>query len=220
MIINIKNNAINNAGLKHKEAFWIIVISLLTFLSVAVVGGVNVSIRYVFFIVPLCYIVLITMFENLFQIKKWHKTLSYTTAIIMVLFAFFNAAYGTSTKSSAYLFRENAYQISRINTYSEIPLLVITEKDMEEVFAGNLGAFELFDDVYISSKDDLDDDILITSNPQKNSSCIAYIMADELCPEGHGYDLETTLNELFEESDMEYEFITNGRFGKYYYIHK
>ncbi|WP_072418310.1 MULTISPECIES: hypothetical protein [unclassified Ruminococcus] len=100
-----------------------------------------------------------------------------------------------------------------------MPILVIAERDAADVVTGNLKAFELFDKVYMSSKDGLNNDFIKTDDVLKNGSCVIYIMVDKYCTDGHGYDLESTLNDIIEDSDSEYDFISEGRFGEFYYIH-
>lgn len=219
IILKTKNKQSIIQKSELKELVWIFGIFCLTFICATFIGGKDFDIRYIYHIIPFGYIVSIALIEKLLHGIKPQRIISYAATTEMVSFAFFNAAYGTSKNLSEYLFRGTAYVVHRIGTYSELPILVIAERDAADVVTGNLKAFELFDKVYMSSKDGLNNDFIKTDDVLKNGSCVIYIMVDKYCTDGHGYDLESTLNDIIEDSDSEYDFISEGRFGEFYYIH-
>ena len=220
LILKIRHRSEKAPLSKFKEVLWMTVIFLLTFLSVTFIGGVNVAMRYIYFIIPISCIVITVVIGKI--IKSFGERRVYSTAAFAaaVVFAFANAAYGTATDSSTYLYRETAYLVSRIGTYSELPLLVLTERDTAAVATGNLRAFELFDKVYMTSKDDLEEEFIKKDSVIENCSCVVYITVDEDCAKGYGYDLDSTLKEVMANSGTEYKLISKGRFGGFYYVHK
>ena len=220
LILKIRHRSEKAPLSEFKEVLWMTVIFLLTFLSVTFIEGVNVAMRYIYFIIPISCIVITVVIGKI--IKSFGERRVYSTAVFAaaVVFAFANAAYGTATDSSTYLYRETAYLVSRIGTYSELPLLVLTERDTAAVATGNLMAFELFDKVYMTSKDDLEEEFIKKDSVIENCSCVIYITIDKYCPEGYGYDLDSTLNAIMANSGTEYKLISKGRFGAFYYVHK
>lgn len=220
IFLMIKSRISADSGTDTKDSLWMAGIIFLTFVCVTILGGNDVSIRYIYFTIPFSYIVIIKIIEKLLSDRKMNSLLSNAAFMIAIVFAFSNAAYGTSTDSSTYLYKGIAYQVNRISTYSELPLLVITENDTSTAVTGNLRAFEAFENIYMSSMENLVDDFIMTDRVLENSPYVMYITVDKYCPDGYGYDLDATLNDLLTESGAEYEYITKGRYGEYFYVHK
>ncbi|MDE6788846.1 MAG: hypothetical protein K2J47_05930, partial [Ruminococcus sp.] len=198
-----------------KETFWIIGIFVFSFLSVSFIGGEYVYLRYIYYIVPLIYLVAIIVLEKLLQGKSF---LSNVILIIAIIFAISNATYGTSRNYSSYLFHYKLTCKEKLEAYSDKNLYVIVENISTAVPTGNLTQFELFDKIYMSSKDNIIENDMISNTIQEQSACVVYIATDSYWL--NGLDPDRVLNKALINCNAEYEEITEGNLGKFYYIHK
>lgn len=215
IVLNIKDKSISSIVLDLKEIFWIIGIFIFSFLSISFIGGEYVYLRYIYYIVPLIYLIAVIVLEKLLQGKTF---LSNAIRIIAIFFAISNAAYGTSRNYSSYLYRYKSNCKEKIEGYSDKSLYVISEKVSSAVSTGNLTIFELFDKIYMAPKDNIIENDMISNTIQEQGACVVYIATDSYWL--NGFDPDKVLNEALLYCNAEYEYITDGTLGKFYYIHK
>lgn len=208
---NYKHGSLKKPG---KEICWIMGVILLVFFSVSFIGGEYVYLRYVYFIVPLFYIVAITLFEN---ISHGYKKLQAGVIAACVLFSVLNAAVGTAEERSSYLMLDNSAKAAQMNAYSKDNLIVITDRITTAVPTGNMMVFKNFDSVYMDTKNNIVQNNILNDCINDDSECIVFITTDTYWLDG--LDAEETLEEITSAyDDLRYSLITEGILGEYYLI--
>ncbi len=204
--------AVSAAGMK--ETLWMAGITVLSFLSVTFIGGTYVHMRYIYNLIPIGCIAAAALIERLLQGMK----LSDAALIAAAVFAVTNAAYGTLTNSSSYLYRSAAGQARKITALRELPVVFITEHDYAAVPTGNLRVIEQFREVYMAPRDDIAGNDIVSQTVWRSGACVVFVTMDKYWQTG--YDLEETFGQVLTEDDIKYEFISKGRFGEYYLVHR
>lgn len=215
-VLNIKNKSVSMKDFDMKETYWILLVCVFSFLSISFIGGRYVYLRYIYYIIPLIYIVVIVILEKLLQGKT---ILSNFILVMAVLFAISNAILGTVRNYSSYLFQDTVIEKEKLEAYKNQSLYVIVDKPLSSVPTGNLTRFEMFDKIYMAPKDDIIENNMISNTLQEQGACVVYIGTNSFWLNAFNPD-EVLSEALVKNSNAEYEEIAIGGLGEFYYIHE
>lgn len=203
----------NNRITVDTSVLWCLSCLILTMLSVSFIGGEYVYLRYVYFVIPLAYIVAIYLFsvlsEDVILIQK-------LLAVVCIGFALMNISLGIIKKMDSSLYLGQSEQTETVCTYKDTPLVISMRKRSTAIPTGNLTKIKNFDRIYMDTVENLKNGSVIPSCLSENGDCLIYIPTDTYWVEG--YVPEELLTELLPNSEYYCTYIANGTLGKFYYI--
>lgn len=192
--------------------FWIFFSFVMSFLTIAFIGGEYVYLRYILFIIPLIYIFCITIIDDA---KIDNKLVKQAVVVCMCCFVAGNAVIGMKFKLTDYLFTSTYESVQQLKEYKHDKCLVVSDKPSAALSTGNFTRLNQFESIYMSSKDSLVEDGVLKECLHGNEFVI-YIPTDTYWVKG--YIAKELLSELLKGQDSKPELISNGFLGEYYLI--
>lgn len=211
----IKNK---KAALKQTpEALWMAGVIAMTFLSVAFIGGEYVYLRYIYYIVPLMYILAAYLIDKYAGFRGLIQKILIGALTVYSIATF---TYGAVNKMSPYLFRETAESDAILNEYSDLKLLIIGTEDERStaVPTGNIIKIMQFSDVYLGTKNSVKESGVFEECLNKEEQFIVFIGTSDYWLDG--MDPYQTIKELSGDQKITYTDLTEGLLGEYYLVKK
>ena len=198
-----------------KWATWLIGVMVLTFLSIAFIGGIYVYLRYIYNIVPIVY-VLIFYTVDLFSYKTRFCT---AIAIVCILFSIGNYSVDAFGKTSAYLYIQQRENIKSLNQYFDNKLVVIPKKEERTsvVPTNSLPVFSKFKHVFLSSERTVAELEILDKVLLEEASCVVYFGTNSTWLDGinPGNSIKVLLKE---KTDVSFLKLCDDDFGSYYLL--
>lgn len=197
---------------------WLGVSSIFAFLLIAKIGGDYVYVRYIYFLVPVIYIIAIAVFE---QLVSYEKTIKRILVIGCILFSLGNTAIGILCHRCAYLIENKAEEVKALEEYFDEKLIFVTkEEDNTALFTSIYTEIREFEDVYIASDYDTSfSERIILDTLDADGKVVIGISMGAYWYE-QGYTAESVLNEISQEVSITYKKVMNLGFGGFYYVEK
>lgn len=201
--------------LMDRAIIWMAVTVALVFLSISFVGGEYVYLRYIYYIIPLMYIIVIAFMVDMLSNYNVFKNVF---VMGCVAFALGNAVVGTLNNWSSYLF-ESTYEADIVLQEQEVDVCFVVqgEEISTAVSTGNLTKLSKFDSVFMDTKNNICQSGVISTYMESNEQCIVYVCTDKYWTEG------LVPQDIFKEilpDTPSYSMICRGSLGEYYLVEK
>lgn len=196
----------------NERTIWIAMLSILTILAITFIGGEFVYLRYIYFIIPIIYVVVISMFENMGNNLGKFKT---SIAVFGIGLLSVSMLLGTIENRSPYLFFDSANENKVLLKYQKYPLIVLMEDIETCIPTGILTKLAGFDTIYMDTKEHIETNKIISDSLINDGKCIIFVPTDTYWI--NGYDPDKLLNNMADTSNCVYEKVTNGFLGEFYY---
>lgn len=219
LVLALKKNG-KSALKQSKEAIWVFGVFALTFVTVAWVGGEFVYLRYVYYVIPLIYIIVGYYFDKYLAGRK----LLLKSIIVgsCAAYALVFGIWGVFFKMTPYLFIDKAKEDEVVNAYSDYKLIMIcTGHDrISSIPVGNFMKILNYSDVYLTTKESIDQDNVFAECLDTEEQFVVYIGTDEYWLEGDNLDPDQTITELSGDRNVIYSKISDGTLGEFYLVKK
>ena len=199
------------------EALWMAGVFAATFLSVSFIGGEYVYLRYIYYIVPLMYILAAYLLDKYAGSKGLIQKILIVALTVYSVSAF---VYGTVNRMSPYLFRETSESDEVLSEYSNCKLLIIGTEDERStaVPTGNLTKIMKFNDVYLGTKNSIKESGSFEECLNNEDQFVVFIGTSDDWLDG--MDPYQTIKELSGGQKVTYISLTEGTLGEYYLVKK
>lgn len=198
-----------------RETLWLLVTLVCTILSITFVGGTYVFLRYIYFVIPLIYLLILFCLDWLLSDR--HR-LKRVLVCLLILFSVGNAAVGAAFNRSMYLYRETAANDTLLSSYRQYPcFLDVGASRWPSVPTGNLIKLSAFESVYMATSEDLLSSNMISEYLLKNGSCVVFVCTDTYWVKGMEPDV------FFSQAlpqGFSYSFLCPGQHGAYFFVSK
>lgn len=197
------------------ETLWMLATVVFAILSISLVGGEYVYLRYIYFVVPIIYILILFSLDALLAGREPMKR---AVSCLLILFSVGNAAVGAAFDRSLYLFREMAANDTLLRSYRQYPcFLDVGATRWPSVPTGNLIKLSAFESVYMATSEDLLSSDMISEYLLKNGSCVVFVCTDTYWVQGMEPDVffSRVLPQGFG-----YSFLCPGHHGEYFFVSK
>lgn len=193
---------------------WLAATFVLTFLTVAKVGGNYVYVRYIYFITPIVFI----CFSALVDMGSSRVAALVPIALAgAVLFGLTSGIYTAFEGDSSYTFDDSASIIAEASQYKEIPLVVLLANSPTTVLTSNYTLIRSFNNVYVGSAQSTLDGDAIQSALFNNGRCIVYIPTASDWTDG--LNVEDTISQIqLATNSKEPQYLFDGYYGTYFLI--
>ena len=219
LVLALKKNG-KSALKQSKEAIWVFGVFVLTFITVAWVGGEFVYLRYVYYVIPLIYVIVGYYFDKYMAGRKLllKSIIVGSCAAYALVFCFWGAFF----KKTPYLFIDRAKTDEIISEYSDYKLIMIcTGHDrISSIPVGNFMKILNFSDVYLTTKESIEQTDVFGGCLDSEEQFVVYIGTDEYWLEGDNLDPDLTITELSGGRDVTYSEIAEGTMGEFYLVKK
>ena len=196
-----------------KTVIWLVLTTMMVFLSISFIGGEYVYLRYIYYIIPILYIIAVLLVEYMFGNYKTIRTL---VVAVLIVFSISNALIGMTGDRLSYLYKSDYENDLVLKDYDENLCFVVTgKKKTTAVPTGNLTKLSQFDSVYMDTSDNIQMSGIIPQYLEKNQKCVVYLCTDTYWTQGVSPD------EFFKETlpdNVLYSLICQGTLGKFYLI--
>ena len=202
-------------SLLPQETLWLLLTLVCAILSITFVGGTYVFLRYIYFLIPLIYLLIVASLNWLLSDR--HR-LKRVLVCLLILFSIGNAVFGAAFDRSLYLFREMAANDTLLRSYRQYPcFLDVGATRWPSVPTGNLIKLSAFESVYMATSEDLLSSDMISEYLLKNGSCVVFVCTDTYWIQGMEPDVffSRVLPQGFG-----YSFLCPGHHGEYFFVSK
>lgn len=160
-------------GANRPQAFWLLGTTVLAILSISFIGGEYVYLRYIYFLIPFLYILVLLALEVLLAGRDaWKRVI----LCLMIAFSVGNAVLGTALNRSAYLFQSTHADDLVLEKYHEYPCVLSAGiKRSTAIPTGNLIGLSGFSSLYMDAEGNLLDSGLIADALRENSTCVVFV---------------------------------------------
>lgn len=198
------------------EAWWIFGVFTMTFLSVSFIGGEYVYLRYIYFVVPLVYLLVGYAFDRYTNLGVLQKII----AGALTIFTLSMFVYGAVKKESPYLFRDMAESNAVLSEYSDLKLIVIGSESERatSVPTGNITKIMQFDEVYLCTKESIKKAGTFEECLNNEEQFVVFIGTSDYWLDG--MDPTDTIRELAGGQRVVCTSLTDGLLGEYYLVKK
>ena len=210
------------------DVWWLMGSFVLTFLTVAKVGGQYVYLRYIYFAIPLAYLAGLAALERVAAPAKEgegeadhggklqaQRLLGLGVAALLAVSVV--ASVRVCQKgNAAYTYEPAAKKTAAVAQYDDLPLIVMLAQDSEGdvELTGNYTKIRLFDQVYVGSRQEIVDGGVLADCIGEHGSCLLYIPTNTYWIEG--YKRDEVVEELVEKAGVRTaEDVTDAGFGRY-----
>lgn len=207
---------------REEKVFLVWLTSTVVFscLSISFIGGNYVYLRYIYHIIPFFYIIAASLMSGLI---RNNKGVSAIVVIICVVFAAANMVFGAVNDRSHYLFKDVAEGKEQLKHFSQEELYILSDYGSSSIspaiIAGNLTRFEMFDSIYVLSKDELDSQVnRWETGLTENGSGVLFIPTDKYWI--NGFDAAQILEQEKKKQHIGWAEITKGGLGEFYYVYR
>ena len=198
---------------------WLMLLFGLVFLTVTFVGGRYVYIRYIYYVMPLFYL-LCTMPAD--SLCSGSRTAQNITALVCALFAVCNAGYGAARNKSSQLNLNYYEQDLLLNSYSSDELIVavgVVDESNTAVPTWNLTKFSSFNRVYMDSAGEIENSSAVSDALSDDGTCVIYVATENEWINDGFESSEEAISQLTEGYEVEAVLITSdGSLGDYYMV--
>lgn len=206
---------LRKSGPCQTEALWMLCTIAATMLVISFIGGKHVFLRYLYFVIPLIYVLVLFALETLLANRD---TLKRAVSCLLVLFAVGNAALGAVLDKSMYLYKSSSADTALLSSYRQYPcFLDVGRNRWPSVPTGNLTKLCGFDAVYMATSEDLLSSGIIADYLDENDSCVVFVCTDTYWVEGMEPE------DFFRQAlppEYQHTFICNGHHGHYFFVTK
>ena len=206
---------------------WLMGSFVLTFLTVAKVGGEYVYPRYIFYVIPVAYLAGLTALERIAAPSKeadgevgrvelrTSKTVELGVAALLAI-AVVASIRVCQTGSPSFTYKPDAEETAAVKQYDDLPLVVMLALDSEGdvELTGNYTKVRLFDQVFVGARKEVVDDGVLADCIREHGSCLLYIPTDTYWIEG--FERDEVIEELVEKADVRTAVdVTDSGFGRF-----
>lgn len=188
-----------------------------TFLLIAYIGGIYVYVRYVYYIFPLLYILLISFLDRL--LEHCGKVKSGVLALAVV-FAVSNAALCVGLKKSSHLFQSVAAEDQKIELHKEDGLIVACMKRSTAIPTGNFTKIVRCSAVYLDTAENLIRDQVAEKYVLQHDRCLLYVPTDRYWTKVEEPPEAMIQKILCGNQEIQFSYYAKGSLGDYYLLEK
>lgn len=201
--------------LVDRVVIWMVATVSLVFLSISFIGGEYVYLRYIYFVIALIYLIVVTLME---EFLDTYCVLKSIVVMGCVAFALGNAMLGTMKNWSAYLL-EDTYESDMVLQKQEADacFVVTGERISTAIPTGNLTKLSNFDSVFMDTENNLRLSGVVSTYMETSEKCIIYVCTDNYWTEG--LVPEDVFKEVLSDN-LSYSMICKGRLGEYYLVER
>lgn len=195
------------------EVLWMLWSTVLTFFSISYIGGSMVHLRYIYFLLPLIYILILLALDTLTAASN---RLRRDLICLFLVFSIGNALVGTALNRSLFLFRQTYADDVTLSAYHGQPCFVVTGKtDATAIPTGNFTKISAFDSVYMDTAENVIASREVSKTLVENGSCVVFVCTNTYWVEG--IEAEDFFGVALPEG-CTYSFICDGCLGQYYLV--
>lgn len=215
VVLAIKNKK-DNFRISTPVCFLFFVV-ILTMLTISFIGGEYVFLRYIYFIIPLLYLIVFAYLDFMLDKANARMVVFQVLAGVCICFSIANTMLGSYRKQSAYLYIDKAQENRVLSEYKHDKLVVITGEIEPAVPTGNLTKLRLFDSLYMDTWEQISGNSVVAACMEQYHRCVVFINTDTYWTKGlnHQEVLDTLLKTT---SATTYNEICGGGLGKYYIL--
>ena len=220
LLILLIKRARDRKGVKElfsREIVYMAVSLGATFLLIAYIGGIYVYVRYVYYIFPLFYILLIAFLDRLLEHCGRVKS---GVLALAVVFAVSNAALCVGLKKSSCLFQSIAVENQKIELHKEDGLIVACMKRSTAIPTGNFTKIVRCSAVYLDTVENLIRDQTAEKYVLQHDRCLLYVPTDRYWTKVEKPP-ETIIQEILcDNQEIQFSYYAKGSLGDYYLLKK
>lgn len=210
------------------DVWWLMGSFVLTFLTVAKVGGQYVYLRYIYFAIPLAYLAGLTALERIAtseegaddEAERGHvgsntRLLGVGAAALLAVSVAASVRV-CQTGNPSFTYEPAAKKTAAVAQYDDRPLIVMLAQDSEGdvELTGNYTKIRCFDQVFVGSKEEVIDGGVLADCIGEHGSCLLYIPTNTYWIEG--YKRDEVIEELMEKAGvLSAEDVADAGFGRY-----
>lgn len=219
LVLALKKNG-KSALKQSKESVWVFGVFALTFLTVAWVGGEFVYLRYVYYVIPLIYVIVGYFFDKYMAGQK--AVLKGIVIGLCAAYALVFSFWGAFFQKTPYLFTDKADKNEIIEKYSDFKLIMICtgHERISSIPVGNFMKILNFSDVYLTTKESIEKTDVFGECLDNEEYVVVFIGTDDYWLEGDNLDPDATITELAGDRKVIYAELTDGTLGDYYLVKK
>lgn len=195
---------------------WLFASFILTFLTVAKVGGNYVYVRYIYFIIPvvcICFAGVVDMGS------RYAPVLVPFSLFFAIVFGAISGGYTALRGDSSYTFTDSGEIIKEAGQYTDVPLVVLLANSPTTVLTSNYTLIRTFNDVYSGSAQSILDGDSIQSALSSRGRCIVFIPTASDWTDG--LNVEVTLSRIIASTGCsEPQYLFDFYYGGYYLLTK
>ena len=193
------------------EILWIVLTVICTFAAISFIGGDYVYRRYFYYLIPLMYLIAVTLFDRL---TKESPILRVAAFVLLTLFSIVNISLIVPREAKRY---ESNYEKEQfIEQYHHDKLIVVLDQKRTSVPTGNFTVIKDFDQFYIDTKDNIENQEVFADCLKTEDEFVVFITTDPYWTDG--LNPKEVIPELAGDEKIEFSKLKNGNLGKYYLI--
>lgn len=195
---------------------WLFLAFVLTFLTVAKVGGNYVYVRYIYFIVPIVFICFVAVAD---MGSRQIALLVPVTLIVGVAFGLISGGYTALRGDDSYTFEKSGKILESASEYAYTPLVVTLANSPTTVLTSNYTLIRTFKDVYVDAVDSVLDSSVIQDALARNGKCVVFIPTASEWTDG--LDVESALTRIGAATGCNTpQYLFDFYYGSYFLISK
>lgn len=192
---------------------WLAAAFALTFLSVSKIGGEYVYLRYVYFVLPLAFVVWT------FIVGSTLASSGARVALLALSLAFgaVNAAFVVVRSDPSYTYSNTAATNAEVTAHNDYPLVMLLSGEGTVTLTGNFTTLREFGQVWAGDLQSEADQGAIAEALNETGGCIVYI--PQATSWTTGYDASSVLEGLAQSIEgLQWTMVSDQDFGDYYLL--
>lgn len=145
-----------------------------TFFSVTFIGGEYVYVRYIYYIIPLIYLMVVVILDVIFINAQ---KLQCIIMIVLTIFSIINASIFIKTQEPEYIYEKKAIENQEVVQASD-HLIVAMYKRSTAIPTGNFTVIKNYKNVYMDTIENLNNANVLKKCLQEKQKCTVYIPTD------------------------------------------
>ena len=192
---------------------------LLTFLTVAKVGGDYVYLRYIYFIIPFAFLILFTFVCVAGSLFPGRACMAVDVCCFILVIGLFgaNCTVMGGSDDLPYMYAQGGKNVSAVAAYDSSPLVILYKDSPNVVLTNNYTTMRRFDRVFAGTEDDAISAGVFDDALETKASCVLYIPKSTYWTDG--FDSEEVLAKIrLSHPGLRATVVNSREFGDYYVL--